>query len=338
MTDPRGVDLAPDEPAPPVAGDLESLLEPKVVPWRVPAAVAAAVAALLVIGWITTPKFVTVNNALIIVRSASIIGIVALGMTFVTISGNYFSLSVGETASFSAIVFSFAISQDWGVAAAVGVTLAFAFTVGVLQGLVVAAGANPIITTLAAGATLFGLAAVVTDNKTVRVGSDAASWLGRGRPFGIPNQTYAFVVLTVIAAVALAKTPFGRKVTLAGANAAAAAAVGIRRGTVAVVVFALASLGAGLAGMFTAAQVGQGITQQVPELNINAIAAVLVGGAAISGGEGSMFRTALGAVFIAGLDNLMVLRGYSYGFRVLLVGLAVLVGVSVFNAMRRRAT
>ncbi|MGH2636042.1 MAG: ABC transporter permease [Actinomycetota bacterium] len=306
-------------------------------PWRVPAIVGAAVLALLVIGWITTPRFVTVDNALIIVRSASIIGIVAVALTFVTISGNFFSLSLGETASFSAIAFSFVVSEDWGVPAAVGLTLTFAIAIGILQGAVVAAGANPIITTLGAGAALFGLAAVLTDNKTIRTGSNVADWIGRGRPLGIPSQTWAFVVLSIMAAVVLAKTPFGRRLTLVGSNAAAATAAGLRRSTVAIAAFAIASLGAGLAGMFTAAQVGQGITDQFPELNINAIAAVLVGGAVVSGGEGSMLRTALGAVFIAGLDNLLVIRGHSYGVRLTVTGLAVLAGVALFNALRRRS-
>lgn len=305
--------------------------------WRIPVIVVGAVLALLAVGWITTPRFVTVDNALIIVRSASIIGIVAVGLTFVTISGKFFSLSLGETASFSAIAFSFMVSEGWGVPAAVALTLALATALGAIQGGIVAAGANPILTTLGAGAALFGIAAVLTDNKTVRTGSNVADWVGRGRPFGIPNQTWAFALLTIAAAVVLAKTPFGRRLTLVGSNAAAATAAGLRRGTIAIAAFAIASLGAGLAGMFTAAQVGQGITDQFPELTIDAIAAVLVGGTVISGGEGSMFRTALGAVFIAGLDNLLVIRGYSYGVRLTVTGLAVLAGVSLFTVLRRRS-
>lgn len=306
-------------------------------PWRVPVVVGSAVLLLLLVGWITTPRFVTVDNALIIVRSASIIGIVAVALTFVTISGNFFSLSLGETASFSAIAFSFMIAEGWGVPAALVLTLLLALTFGAIQGLVVAAGANPIITTLGAGAALFGLAAVLTENKTMRTGSHVADWLGRGRPFGIPNQTWAFVILTIVAALVLTKTPFGRRLALVGSNAAAATATGLRRGTIAIAAFAIASLGAGLAGMFTAAQVGQGTTDQFPELTINAIAAVLVGGTVISGGEGSMLRTAVGAVFIAGLDNLLVIRGYSFGVRVTVTGLAVLAGVSLFTVLRRRA-
>jgi ribose transport system permease protein len=304
---------------------------------RTPLIVAGSVAFLILLGWVTTPKFVTFANALTIVRSASIIGIVAVAMTFVTISGKFFSLSVGETAALSAIAFCGMMSAGWGVAAAVAITILIALVLGALQGGLVAAGANPIITTLGGGAVLYGLAAVLTDNRTVRIGTDAAEWIGRGRPLGVPNQTWTFILITMLAAVVLARTPFGRRVTLVGANAAAAAASGIRRWTTVIGVFALTSVAAGMAGIFTASQVGQGITNQFPDLNINVIAAVLVGGTNLFGGEGSMSRTALGAVFIAALQNLMVIRGFSFGVRMALVGLAVLVGVSVFTLVRRRS-
>lgn len=321
---------------PEVAPSGETAL-PSVRPWVIPVIVGVAVAGLLLIGWATTPTFVTLQNVQFIIRAAAIIGIVAVAMTFVTISGNFFSLSVGETASFTAIAFSWMVQQEWGVGVAIVLTLLLALLIGVTQGLIVAAGANPIITTLGAGAALFGLAAILTDNKTVRTLTHSAEWLGQGRPLGIPNQTWAFIALTVIAGIVLLKTPFGRRVTLVGANPSAATAAGIRRATVVVAVFAIAAAGASIAGIFTAAQLGQGVTDQFPELNINTIAAVLVGGAALAGGEGSMFRTALGALFIAALNNLMVIRGYSFGVRTMLVGAAVLVGVSLFNLLGRRA-
>ena len=123
-----------------------------------------------------------------------------------------------------------------------------------------------------------------------------------------------------------------------GANAAAAVASGIRKGFVAISVFTVSSLVAGLAGIFLAAQIGQGIVNQFNTLNIDAIAAVLVGGTAVQGGDGSMLRTTVGTLFIAVLINLMLLRGYSFGMRIFLEGVAVTVGVSAFTLLRRRST
>jgi simple sugar transport system permease protein/ribose transport system permease protein len=302
-----------------------------------PVIVGIAVLALLVLGWATTPAFTTTRNFLNIVRAASIIGMIAVTMTFITIAGSLFSLSVVQTAALSAIGFAAALSWGWPWPLAMLAILALAALIGLVQGVGVAAGGNPIVVTLAFGAVLFGLGAVLSGNKTVRTGSDVVEWFGTGRPFGIPNQTYAFILLTIIAAVILTKTRFGRNVTLVGANRDAALASGLSPARVAVAVFVISAVGAAIAGMFTSAQFSQGRLDQFDGFDIDAIAAILVGGASIQGGEGSMIRTALGAVFIAGLQNLMVLRGYSFGVRMFWVGMAILAGVSLFTVLRNRS-
>ncbi len=302
----------------------------------VPLAVVGALVVLGVIGWVTTPEFITYRNFLNIIRAAALIGIIAVTMTLITIAGSFFSLSVSQTAAMSAIGFAAFMSWGWPVWSAVLAVILLASVVGVLQGGAVALGGNPIVVTLAVGAVLFGLAAWLTDNKTVRTGTYAAEWIGTSRPLGIPTQTWAFVLIALLTAVMLTRTRFGREVTLVGANRWAAATVGIRPGRIAVYVFWVSALGAALAGIFTAAQFSQGRLDHFDGADIDAIAAILVGGAAIQGGEGSALRTAVGAVFIAGLQNLMVLRGFSYGVRVFFVGLAILVSVSAYTLLRNR--
>lgn len=299
-------------------------------------AAAAALAALGVIGWITTPEFISYRNGLNIIRAAAEIGIIAVTMTLITIAGSFFSLSVSQTAAMSAIAFAAFLSWGWPVWTAVLAVVLLASLVGLFQGGAVALGGNPIVVTLAMGAVLFGSVAWLTDNKTVRTGTDAAEWIGSSRPLGIPSQTWAFAVIALITAVVLTRTRFGREATLVGANRRAAAAVGIRPGRIALYVFWASSLGAALAGVFRAAQFSQGRLDHFDGMDIEAIAAILVGGAAIQGGEGSALRTALGAVFIAALQNLMVLRGFSYGVRMFYVGLAILVSVSVYTLARSR--
>lgn len=310
-----------------------------VVPARsmgIPLAVVGAVIALLVIGWLTTPEFVTFRNLQNIVRSSALIGIIAVTLTFVTIAGSFFSLSVSQTAAMAAIGLAAFLSWGWSVWVAVAVVFLLAAVVGLVQGGAVALGGNPIVVTLAVGAVLFGSGAWLTENHTVRTGTDAADWIGTSRPLGVPMQTWAFILITVVASVVLSRTRFGREVTLVGANRSAASAAGLRPGRIALYVFAVSSLGAALAGVFVASQFGQGTLDQFDGADIDAIAAILVGGAAIQGGEGSAVRTALGAVFIAALQNLMVLRGFSYGVRVFFVGLAILISVSLFTLIRNR--
>src|SRR2546421_382164 len=140
------------------------------VDWRrlvAPVSVVVAVGVILLAGGLTTREFLTVDNILIVVRSASITGIVALGMTFVTLSGNFFSLSVEQTAALCSIVFSEGLLHGFGLAASLLFAFAASIAVGLGQGVVIAAGLNPIVVTLGAGAALYGLAAVVTGNQVV---------------------------------------------------------------------------------------------------------------------------------------------------------------------------
>jgi len=301
-----------------------------------PLALGGVVAALILFGVITTPEFVTKNNIINVLQAASITGIAALGMTFITASGGFFSLSIQQTAALSAILFAFAMRDGWPVALGVIMVLLAAAVVGLVQGGVVAAGANPIITTLGAGAALFGIAAAITGNRTIRLETEAASWIGQARPLGIPTQVIAFVALTVVAALFLAKTRTGRETLLVGANREAAYSTGLRVGRTVVLAFVVTGFAAGICGILIASQIEQGIVNQFPTLNIDVIAAVLVAGTAVQGGDASMWRTALGACFIALLQNLMLLRDYSFGVRTLIIGLAVLVGVTIYTYFRRR--
>lgn len=310
--------------------------------WRrfvAPATVGVAVCAILLAGGLTTAEFLTVDNFLIVVRAASITGIVALGMTFVTISGNFFSLSVEQTAALSSIAFAESFAHGWGLAVALLLGFGTALGTGALQGAMVAAGLNPIVTTLGVGAALYGIAAVITNNEVVNFNTTSAvTWIGTGRPLGIPTQSWAFVILTLVATLVLLRTRYGRETYLVGANRDAARASGISVAKTTIVAFTLASLAAGIVGVFTAAQITQAPLTQFNGLNIDVIAAVLVGGTALQGGEGSALRSALGAVFIALLANFMLLRNFTYGERTLVTGLIVVVATSSFHLLRTRGT
>ena len=310
--------------------------------WRrlvAPAIVTATIAAIFVAGGLTTAQFLTVDNFLIVVRAASITGIVALGMTFVTISGNFFSLSVEQTAALSSIAFAEALAHGWGLAAGLGLAIAAALATGAAQGGMVAAGLNPIVTTLGVGAALYGLAAVITNNEVVNfTASSEVNWIGRARPLGVPTQSWAFIIFTILATLILLRTRYGRETYLVGANRHAARASGISIAKTTVIAFTLASLAAGVAGIFTAAQITQAPLTQFNGLNIDVIAAVLVGGTALQGGEGSTVRSALGSVFIALLANFMLLRNFTFGERTLVTGLIVVVATSAFHLLRTRGT
>lgn len=289
-----------------------------------------AVVAVLVAGGITTPGFISQTNLLNTVRVAALTGIMALGMTFITMSGSFFSLSSAQTGALSAISFAAMLGWGWGWPLSLLATLLIAASVGAIQGGFVAIGANPVVITIAAAAAIIGVPAIITGSRAVIIRTDEAEWIGRSVFFGIPIQSWTFLALVVVAQFVLVRTRFGRAVTLAGANRAAARAAGLPIPMIEVLTFTLAALSAGIAGVFVAAQFNRGLVTTFEETTLPVIAAVLIGGTAIQGGDGSMIRTAFGAVFIVAIDSLLVLRGYGTGVRSLVGGLAVAAGVSLF--------
>jgi simple sugar transport system permease protein/ribose transport system permease protein len=178
---------------------------------------------------------------------------------------------------------------------------------------------------------------VLSDNQLVKTHTGSGTWIGLGKPLGIPTQSWTFAVLTLASVVFLKKTGTGRRIMLVGANPAAARASGISVGSAKLVAFVLSSVAAGIVGIFIAAQFAQASVLQFNDVNIDAIAAVLVGGAALQGGEGSTARTALGALFIALLANFMLLNNYGYGIRLLVTGLLVTSATALFHLLRTRS-
>ncbi len=306
-------------------------------------AVLIVAAVLLTYGALTTENFLTVFNIKVILRSAAFVGIFAIGLTFVTISGNFFLLSLEETAAASSIIFATLISTGWGLMPAlIGTLIVTAFT-GMLQGFVVGIGGNPIVVTLGAAGIIFGLASLFSDNSVILMERPhPAEWMGTGQVLQVPNVTWAFLILAVSAEIVLRYTRFGRTTYLVGASKATAKATGHENFVKALQVFALASMCASLVGILFTAQISQGHVNLFSasfgssgSLTISAIAAVMVGGTAIFGGRGSTLRTTLGAIFIALVDNMMVLRGFESGPRILFVGFIVVASVSIYALMRR---
>ena len=298
--------------------------------------IISAIAILAIAGAITTPGFLTVENLLVVIRAASITGIIALGMSYITISGNLFAISAEELAILSACVFAFLIRAEYDLITSLVVTILFAAACGAIQGGIISYGADPIITTLAFGGLFRGVASLVTDNKNILLGTDAAEWIGTGRPLGIPTQSWAFLILTGVAWFVLQKTRFGRQLVLIGANRNAARATGLRVGQASLIALTLFGICCGLAGISAASQFGLAVANLFTGLNIDVIAAVLVGGIALRGGQGSPVQAALGAIFIALLQNFMLLHSFTSGQRMLVVGCLVAVATLGFHMLQKR--
>jgi ribose transport system permease protein len=320
----------------PASGVPDTDAQAKAKRWRYAAGIGAAIALLLLIGGLTTPSFLTFENLLVVIRAASITGILAIGMSYITISGNLFALSAEELAILSACVFAVLMRADYDLATSLVLTLLFAAACGAIQGGIISFGADPIITTLAFGALFRGVASLVSNNQNILLGTKAAQWLGTGRPLGIPTQSWALIILTLVAWFVLQKTRFGRQLLLIGANREAATASGLRVGQAALIALTIFGICCGMAGISAASQFGLAVANLFAGLNIDVVAAVLVGGIALRGGQGSPIQAALGAIFIALLQNFMLLHSFTSGQRMLVVGCLVAIATLGFHLIQRR--
>ena len=303
-----------------------------------------AIIALVFIGFaITTHNYLTLFNIKTIVRDAALVGIMGIGLTFVTLSGNFFLLSMKETAALCIITFATSMSHDYGFIISLVGALAVAMVSGGLQGLLIGRGGNPIVVTLGAAGILYGIASWWSDNLVIsfRRPNDA-EWLGTGSVMGIPNITITFIVIAILAELVLRKTSFGRQVYLIGANRAAGKATGNENRSMAIKVCMIASVCCAIVAVAFSAQMSSAQANYFSsefgssgDFTILVIATVMVAGNSIMGGYGSTLRTSLGAVFISAVDNMMVLQGYNSGPRVLSVGLMIVFSILVFAYIRR---
>ena len=285
---------------------------------------------------LVTPGFLAADNIRAILITSSVTGVVAVSMTAVTLSGHFFSLSTEQTALLGAMLFAWLVGSDTPVLLALLVTLAVVALTGVVQGVVVAIGLNPIITTLAAGSVIGGLVAGISHNENIMTGDASLSWLGTAQPLGIPAVVIIFALVTILCTFVSSGTVIGRQTLLTGANSKAAVLAGVPVKVVAVVVFAMVATGSGLAGIMTASTLGYASTAMFATLTFDVIAAVLVGGTSIQGGSGSPLRSAGGAILISEINSLMLLNNVTSGMRMLVQGALVLAVIALLHTRRTR--
>ncbi len=328
-----------------------SLVPPPIAAWverQASPIVTVLIAVFLVVflyGIFTTDNFLTIFNIKTIIRDAALVGIMGIGLTFVTLSGNFFLLSMKETAALAIVTFAMGMSHGYGFELSLLATLAVAVVAGAGQGLLIGLGGNPIVVTLGAAGLFYGLASWWSDNLVIsfRRPNDA-EWLGTGSFLGLPNITIAFILIAIVAQIVLRYTNFGREVYLIGANRAAGRATGHENLPMAIKVCTIASVCAGFVAVAFAAQISSAQANYFSsefgssgDMTILVIATVMVGGNSIMGGYGSTLRTSLGAIFISVIDNMMVLRGFNSGPRVLAVGLMIVFSIVVFSLARKGA-
>jgi len=306
------------------------------IPWRSVAIVAPFLAVFIALS-IGSPAFLTFQNVGNVLDRQSGILIVAAASTLVLIAGGI-DLSIGATYMFTAVICGTVIVKVGGAeGAALGIVAGVlaGLIVGIANGLIITyLKINPLIATLAMSFIILGATKLVSQFGKqgvgqIRVDVDEFRWLATTKPLGISLPTWIAFVILVILGVVLWRTTFGRYVYAAGGNAEAARLAGIRVNLVRISTFALAGLAAGIAGVIDLAR-----TPSVPEndaiattLTFTVLAGIVVGGTSILGGEGAVWRTVLGILFIAMLYNGFTLLRVDPLFQGIALGVIILVAV-----------
>ncbi|MGN9783093.1 ABC transporter permease [Nonomuraea sp. ZG12] len=329
------VSTTPD-PSPSGAGGAASTDGP---PRRWPAsAVTAGLAllllVLLLVPAVTTPRFLTLDNARAILASAAFVGITSVGATMVMIAGSGVSLATSQIATVVAMVFLG--TQHLGLWVALLIALAAGVALSAAQGAVIGFwNADPIVLTIAGGFAIGGAATWFSGGTTVYPATRQFEVLN-STPLGLPLAVYVLLAVTVLVEWTLRRTTAGRQMYLVGENRAAARAAGLPVGRVTVIAWAVSGACVALTGIFLASFHTSATVTLGGTLTLDAIAAVLVGGTAISGGHGSAVRTLGGAVLIAVISDVLLLRGYSTGVQILVKGVLVLAVVIIVHVRATR--
>jgi len=258
----------------------------------------------LVISSLSFNGFLTQYNILdnVIVSNVPI-GLIALGMTFVIITGGI-DLSVGSTIALSSVVT--ALASPHGMWFAIAAAVLAGLGVGLFNGFVITQmRVPPFVTTLATLLGVRGLALYFSNEHNVTVTSSDLLNFGNGALFGIPNPVIVLIVAFVIGILVLNYSPFARHLLAIGGNEEAARLLGIRVNGTLLGAYVLSGALAGLAGVFMAIQTYSGSGNLANGYELSAIAAVVVGGTLISGGEGSVFGTLVGVLLLGFILNIL---------------------------------
>lgn len=289
---------------------------------------------LLVVALAVEPLFFTPANLRNVLNQIAIPGVLAIGMTFVIVTGGI-DLSVGSLMGLLNCIAATWIRDGQTLPATAAYVLLIGLAVGALQGYTISfTRMQPFVVTLAAMVSLRGLAYVYTDSKNISGLGPGLAPLQATR-YGLPVAAWLLIAVTLVAAVVLAKTVFGRNVYAIGGNEEASRLSGVPVTRTRVGAYALNGLCVAAAALLFTARGNNGDPAAGVGYELDAIAAAVVGGCALMGGVGSAFGTFIGAGFIVSLTVLLVLQGVNDKVAMGWKGLIILAAVYLQNLGRR---
>lgn len=274
-------------------------------------------------------NFVKLSNFMSIGLYAAIVGCISCSVTFVNISG-MIDISVGSQIAVVGMVAALVSSsgQNWAV------TVLAALGAGVLCGaingfFITVLKLNAFITSIATMQTFRGLAFLLSDGMSITISDAAYKFIGRGYVLGVPMSLWIMALSYIIFHLISKYTVFGRNVYLIGGNPQASFLSGIKVNSMRFKIYLLNGLMAGISGVLLSAQTGAGIPAAAANYNMTALSAVILGGAALTGGKGTIFGTFLGSMVLAVLQNGMTMNSIGSYWQDIVIGLVLILSISI---------
>jgi ribose/xylose/arabinose/galactoside ABC-type transport system permease subunit len=284
---------------------------------------------LFIVFTILSPYFMTVSNMINLLQQVSVLGIASAGITLVILSGNL-DLSVGSVMAIVAVYTAYIIeiTGNWLVGLVGG------FLIGILcgfinAGMINALKMNPLIVTLGMQSVLRGLARLRNQGVNIPIFDTSFRFIGQGRIAGIPVVVYILIIIYAVMWFIMHYTTFGRKAYAVGGNAMASHYSGINVIFISSAIYILASTLAGVAGICNAAIVGTGAPSTGEMTPMDAIAAVVLGGASLTGGKASIVGTFVGVVLLGCISNGLTLLGVTSFTQLVVKGAILLLAVFI---------
>ena len=283
---------------------------------------------------IVTPNFLSVSNITNVFTQVSVNAIIAIGMTFVILTGGI-DLSVGSTLAISGAVGASIVKSTGNVFLAIIVAAVIGIAVGLINGLLVSKGKlQAFIVTLATMTIFRGATLVFTDGTPISKLPEAFVKIGNGKLGFMPIPVIITIIIAIIAVYALSQTRFGRYLYALGGNEDASRLSGINTDKIKTLVYVVSGFASAIAGVITS-RIGSASPNAGTGFELDAIAAVVIGGTSLAGGEGTITGTLIGALIIGVLNNGLNLMNVSPFYQSIVKGLVILIAVLLDKKSRK---
>lgn len=316
----------------------EKALKHKKIKFDFPWITAAIALVVLVVALsIASPMFLGTSNLMSILRQAAVYVIMGLGMSFVMMTGGV-DLSQGSLLALIGVISAYIVQNVGSIPLAILASVVVGAVIGSINGTIISClSIPPFIATLASMYLCRGLTLVITQASPIVLTNDAFKWIGTGSLLGLPVPVYIFLIAAAVGQFILSYTATGRFILAVGSNQEAARLSGIKTRWNKCKAYILSGIMVSIAGVVYVSRLGAAQATAGQSYEMEAIAAAVLGGTSVMGGEGTVFGTVLGAIVVAIVRNAMVLLEISTYYQQVVTGAVILIAVIIDTQRKARA-